>query len=349
MRIKRTAGFLLRAVLFSLILITLVFYATYVMTPKYDYGICSMVNLYEQPRNSVDVLLVGTSMFYSGVNTNVLWTEYGIPAYNLCSAEQSFWVSYYMIREALKTQNPSVILLDAQSSRYEADYPKPARVILSTYGIRGLENRLGAIFASVEDPMDAVRFSLGLPQVHQNLENVTWQDFAYPVDNGGRGNTWKGYIEMDHVYQQTRPSFAWNSDTVPMNAREEEYARKIFELCSRKGIRLMLVGMPNCDYAADQPFYNALWQLAAEYGIGGINYNEPTLRFGLKYSKDFADWQHLNVRGSMVFTRKLAQDLEEAFGLPDRRGDAAYRSYDDCAEQWYALYPTFVSAEINNP
>lgn len=81
-------------------------YAAYVLTPKYDYGICSMLNLYRQPENSVDVLAVGTSLFYAGINTNVLWDEYGIAAYNLCSAEQPFWVSYYTIREALKTQRP---------------------------------------------------------------------------------------------------------------------------------------------------------------------------------------------------------------------------------------------------
>ena len=143
------------------------------LTPKYDYGICSMVNFYEQPQNSVDVLLVGTSMFYSGVNTNVLWAEYGIPAYNLFSEEQTFWISYYMIREALKTQQPKVILLDAQSARYEDSYSKPARTILSTFGFQGLENRVGTIFACVEDPREALELAAGLPAVHQNLERIT--------------------------------------------------------------------------------------------------------------------------------------------------------------------------------
>ena len=128
---------------------------------------------------------------------------------------------------------------------------------------------------------------------------------------------------MDEIYPQNRPSFVWNDVTTPLNPREEEYARKIFALCNQRGIALMLVGMPVPDYAADHPFYNALWKIAAEYGIGGINYNDPRMRFGLKFSRDFADWQHLNVGGSMVFTRKLAQDLQDTYDLPDRRGDAA--------------------------
>ena len=101
--------------------------------------------------------------------------------------------------------------------------------------------------------------------------------------------------------------------------------------------------MPNPDYAYDHMYYNALWAVAEEYGISGINYNDPNLRYGLRYTSDFADWQHLNVKGSMTFSRKLAEDLLERLDLTDHRGDEAYASYDRCAQQWYEQYPTFLS------
>ena len=103
----------------------------------------------------------------------------------------------------------------------------------------------------------------------------------------------------------------------------------------------MLLGIPNPDYAHDHMYYNALWSIAEEYGISGINYNDPLLRFGLRYSSDFADWQHLNVKGSVTFSRRLGEDLMERYDLPDRRGDARYDSYADSAAQWYAQYPMY--------
>ena len=93
-------------------------------------------------------------------------------------------------------------------------------------------------------------------------------------------------------------------------------------------------------------------ELAEEYGISGINYNDPSLRFGLRYSSDFADWQHLNVKGSVTFSRKLGADLMERYDLPDRRGDARYGSYADSAAQWYEQYPMFIPQEkegVKNP
>ena len=341
---KKIAFFWLRAVCFSVIAVLLLTYAVYVFTPKHDYGICSMMNLYRQPDDSVDVLAVGTSMVYAGINTNVLWEEFGIASYNLCSAEQPFWVSYYTIQEALKTQHPQVILLDAKPAIYTRDYSKRGRTILSTFGIRGLENRVGAILACVETVQDAVGYILGLPEVHSNYAKLEANDFVFPPDNGGRGISWKGYIETDAVEQHQKPSFTWNSVRRNMNEREEEYARKIFEMVKEKGITLVLIGLPNPDYANDHMYYNALWSVAEEYGIYGANYNDPSLRFGLRYSSDFADWQHLNVKGSITFTRKLGEDLKYYFDLPDRRGDEKYASYDECARLWYEQYPQFESS-----
>ena len=61
-RRKALLRFHLRALCFLLILGCALGYGAYVLTPKYDYGICPMLNLYAQPRNSVDVLVVGTSV-----------------------------------------------------------------------------------------------------------------------------------------------------------------------------------------------------------------------------------------------------------------------------------------------
>lgn len=344
-RKRELAGFWMRVVCFALLTALVLGYANYVLTPKHDYGICSMINLYRQPEDSVDVLAVGTSLVYAGLNTNVLWQEYGIAAYDLCSAEQPFWVSYYAIREALKTQHPKVILLDAKPSVYTRDYSRRGRTILSTFGIRGLGNRIGAILACVESTDEALGYILGLPQVHSNYKTLTPNDFLLPPDNGGRGVNWKGYIEMDAVEHHQRPSLVWTSTRRNLNDREEEYARKIFELCQSEGIELLLVGMPNPDYANDHMYYNALWAVAAEYGIDGINYNDPSLRFGLRYSSDFADWQHLNVKGSMTFSKKLGADLLERYDLPDRRGDEAYKIYDITAAQWYEQLSSFESID----
>lgn len=343
-RRKALACFWLRVLCFALILALALGYAAYVLTPKHDYGICSMMNLYRQKQNTVDVLVLGTSLAYAGINTNVLWDEYGIAAYDLCSAEQPFWISYYYLLEALRTQTPSLILLDAKPAIYGQDYSKEGRALLSTSGILSPLTRLKALRACVGDEHLA-EVALTFPKLHRNYANLTAEDFAFPPSNGGRGGSWKGYIEEDAQERHERPSLVYVDTKRSINPREEEYARKIFELANERGIPLLLVGIPNPDYASDHLYYNTLWHIAAEYGFDGINYNQPDLRFGLRYSTDFADWQHLNVKGSVTFSRRLGIDLKERFALPDRRGDAAYTSYDECARRWFTAYPARAGKE----
>lgn len=339
-RKRALLGFWLRVACFALMTTLLLSYVCYVLTPKHDYGMCAMLNLYFQPKNSVDVLVLGTSAAYAAVNTNVLWQEQGIAAYNLCSAEQPFYISYYYLKEALKTQSPKLILLDAKPAIYRRDYAAGGRVALSTSGILSPLNRLAAINASVpkEEFWD---YALALPKLHTNYRKLTAKDFVFPPDNGGRTSAWKGYIEMDVVKQHQPPLPVWVDTKRPLNPRQEEYARKIFTLASEKGIPVLLIGFPNPDYAHDHMFYNTLWSIAAEYGIGGINYNARENRFGLRYASDFADWQHLNVSGSVKLSKKLCEDLAAQFSLPDHRGDGAYASYDVCAARWFKAYPAY--------
>ena len=338
-------AFWVRAVCFAALVVIALNYTVYVLTPKHDYGICPITTFYQQEENSIDVLVLGTSCAYTGVNTNILWEEYGIACYNLCGAELPYWVTYYYLVEALKTQSPEVILLDAKASIYTADYSKRGRTILSTYGIRDPLVRLEAIASCVAEE-DYLGYALAFPQLHSYYAKVTAENFVYPPDNGDRGPDWKGYIEKEETEQHEKPSLVWTDTKKNVNARQMEYFRKILELANEAGVTVMLIGFPNPDYANDHMYYNTLWSVAEEYGVYGINYNDPELGLRMLYSSDFADWQHMNVKGSATFTRRLGSDLKQYFDLPDRRGDEAYASWQRCADAWFAKYPEYAPVTV---
>ncbi|MBQ2952739.1 MAG: hypothetical protein IJE07_04220 [Clostridia bacterium] len=344
-RAKVLAGFWVRLIGFVLALVMLLSYTIYVLTPKHDYGICPIMNFYTLPENSVDVLVIGTSCAYAGVNTNVLWEEHGLAVYNLCGAELPYWVAYSYLEEALKTQQPKVLIIDAKASIYTADYSKRGRTILATSGIRDLSVRLKAIAACVASE-DFMGYALVFPQLHSYYTKVNAESFIYPPTNGGRGEDWMGYIEMDKTETHQKPSLVWTNIKKPINARQEEYFRKILELANEHGIPTMLVGFPNPDYANDHMYYNTLWGIAEEYGVSGINYNDPDLRLRLYYSSNFADWQHLNVEGSVIFSRRLGSDLRENYpDLPDRRGEEGWERWQSSADAWYVKYPDYLPEE----
>ena len=120
-RRRENAAFFLRILAFGLIFTLISCAVLYVLTPKYDYGPGSMMNLPLQPRNTIDVLAVGTSTTYAAVNTNVLWANWGFSVYDLASAEQQYWHTYYYLEQALTTQHPKILLLDTKAATYPDD------------------------------------------------------------------------------------------------------------------------------------------------------------------------------------------------------------------------------------
>ena len=338
---RRKKWFWARLVGFICIALVVLTYFVYALTPKYPYGICGIFNYYSVPRGTVDVLAIGTSLSYTDLNTNILWDEYGIACYDLGSAEQPFWSTYYYLVEALKIERPKLVLLDIKAITYLEDKVDRTRTVLCSFGILNPISRLKCIYECVE-PEEFLSYALAYPQIHTNYMRTKWSDFVIPPSNGGRGPTWKGYIEKDETADHTEPSINFKFATPKyINEHEAEYYEKILQLCVEEEIPLLLVGFPNADYKHDHLYYCWATQLGEEYGIPCINYNLPENRPDINYHTDCADWQHLNIGGSVKFTRAVGKDLKEMYDLEDHRGDPAYASYDECAELWFAKYPQY--------
>lgn len=339
---RRNGAFILRVIAFGAIFALAAGGVLGLLNPRFDYGPGSMLNLYDQAPQTIDVLALGTSMTYAGVNTNVLWAEHGIAAYDLACAEQQYWHTYHYLQEALKTQSPKLILLDAKAATYPDDVTRRGRVILNTCGIRSVEQRYQAITASGQE--DVRSFLLGYPQVHENWKRLTLETLAPRAWAGGRDSSWKGFIERDEHEQHARPNMVWTGICKKLNPREVEYFGKICDLAEEKGIDVLLVAYPNPDYANDHMYYNALWALADARGIPHVNFNDPAGHYRFRYTTDFADWQHLNVKGSLKLSHLLGDYLAEHYDLADRRGDAAYASWEACLDAWRAAWPEYADA-----
>ena len=61
---------------------------------------------YQEEKDSLDFVFVGSSQLYAHIAPAVLWRDYGITSYDFAANEQPLWISYFYIKEALKTQKP---------------------------------------------------------------------------------------------------------------------------------------------------------------------------------------------------------------------------------------------------
>lgn len=80
--------------------------------PATDQDTYRYSGFYDEPDDSIQVLALGTSHILFGYSPNELYEKSGITSYNLGSPMQSLESSYFLLKEALKTQSPEVVVFD---------------------------------------------------------------------------------------------------------------------------------------------------------------------------------------------------------------------------------------------
>ena len=86
--------------------------------------------------------------------------------------------------------------------------------------------------------------------------------------------------------------------------------------------------------------YNAIADQLTEAGLDVLNAFSAIDGIGVDLRGDFFDSNHFNVHGSLKFTEYFAHYLIEKYGFTDKRGDPAYASWDETAENYDAIVAT---------
>ena len=106
------------AVLFLLLAVLLIGLTSTALRPvRTNYGAVWGPYLGE-PEDSLDYLWLGSSYAYCDVNPAVIYDETGLTGYVLAGPEQTLSQTYWYLRQALETQRPSAVVLEASALHF---------------------------------------------------------------------------------------------------------------------------------------------------------------------------------------------------------------------------------------
>ncbi|MBO4643979.1 MAG: hypothetical protein J5716_05155 [Alphaproteobacteria bacterium] len=298
---------------------------------KFPYGITQMRNLYKQKRNSIDVLILGSSHVFFDINTQPLFDDYGIAAYDLAGEGAPFWNSYFYLKEALKTQKPKLVVFEGFiSSREWLVYHHHQGIIKNFFGLKESFLKYESLWpSSPKKNRDDYIFGYRLYSARYKDLNETDRKEFYQK---GRLRESKGYIPIFITNKAVRPSLSVTEtkETLPMNEKMEKWFERIVKLCEQHNIPLMVVVTPFAVKEDEQKRFNYLEKLSKKHSLKFINYNRPEMydAIGLDFSKDFLDYAHFNYRGALKFSKFFGKDIKDNYSLPDRRGNKEYASWE---------------------
>ena len=320
-----------RALAFFCVLLLAVSGFTSLFCFKYNEVIYSLETFYEQEENTVDVLIIGSSHAFENINTAVLYDDFGVASFNLGSSIQPMWNSYHYLVEALKTQSPSLVVLEGytlSSFLLPGEYQDEGRLFKSVFGFRPSLNALANLRASVPEG-EFWEYFFRFYRYHSRYDGDLGPQDYYPDQGMAIYADWKGYLPNHHHTVYAYPQAAGMAGTQALTAKTELYYLKIIELCQSRGIPLYIVITPFHITEQEQQQFNRAAEIAAEYGVPFIDYNQPAQLEALDFdfSRDMTLGNHLSVDANMRLTRHLGEMLTSAHAFVDRRGDPRYASW----------------------
>ena len=347
---KKRAFFVIRSLCFLVALALALCAVNHVVVPQYLYNdiwptTATLKEFYQLKRNTADVLFVGSSHAMCAFNPQVLYNDYGITSYNLSSEEQTLFVSYFWLKEALRYQKPKAVILDTCMLFYY--YPDSAFNMLeaklrkSIDAMRPSPVKWEAIqdICRLDKSQSALSYWFPALRFHTRWTKLERNDFLKRELSSHEAL--KGYsIQGGYCGISDYAPFegSESDDTMETLPLMEEYLDKIAALCEQNDTKLILIATPFLFDTIGK--YNTTQQYADKHGIAYYDLNESSLCYSqLNYSFeiDNVDALHANAWGAQEITIFVGNLLIDEYGVEPRNdsqwenGDAFYQQrLTDC-------------------
>lgn len=284
-----------------------------------------------------DVLFFGSSHAVMGILPMEIWNEYGITSYNLSNGGQRLAEDYWVLKEALERQNPTLVVIDTYTTCLNEKYdetvigslhetfdamPFSRTKIDAVYDIFPEENRMEFLFP----------FSI----YHNRWESISEGDFRRAVSYQ-KGSYENGALASPGMKPMEPVDFCLEYTGEIENTINTAYLRKCIELCQEQEIPVLLLMTPYNEPSFAQSATNTAYMLAKEYGVPFLNGLEQDV---VNVACDFRDEEHLNSSGARKWSSFVGGYIAEHYGIEDKRDDATFG-------QWWADYGNYTNWKLS--
>ena len=265
-----------------------------------------------EPTESIDVLFIGDSVSYCSVIPVQIWRDYGITSYMCGTSLQQLYYTKEFLYKTFETQSPKVVMLEGTPIFNNFMYKE---------NVRNAVERALPVFRYHDrwkDFGEMPEFETGFKVEYTNLE-VTKGYYFSPA------------IEVVDVTEHVA-----NTDEVAGILEDNKQTLlEIVDFCEKNGAKLILYSAPNA-LTWSPAVHNALALLAEELGLTYFDMNYMIEEVPIDWSHDtFDGGDHVNYYGAQKVTTYLGEYLAQMNLFEDKRGDAAYQTWDAAQQTFY--------------
>ena len=223
---------------------------------------------YSEPEDTIDVLYVGSSPLLRGVSPMVMWQEHGFTGYVRASALQAPSVSYGLLAESLKYQNPELVVLLCDNIFSDYDYAeREGDLRRGLDGMKMSKYKLDIIkeVTAADESQSMLSYAFPLMRYHDRWKEINLaEDKPEPLLEHSFK---KGNVYLREIAPQAYPEnfMEPTGETASFDESAKGYIEKSIALCKEKNIPVLLLHLPKMSWTYAQS--EALEGFAAAQGV----------------------------------------------------------------------------------
>lgn len=297
------------------------------------------VGFYAEPKDTIDVIMIGSSPTYPCYSGPMLWHKYGLTAYPLATNRQRPQAALPLVKEALKTQQPSLFVFEVK--QFAADESMMTDNMAYTRGVtdnmKYSWNRVKTINAMVEEPSERYTYYFDIFKYHSNWKTMVLPSqlrcfrYEYP-------DPLKGYLFKDEILPATYTDYSNVTETSAIPAGNAKSMYELLDYLKTNELQALFILSPyQLEDEEKQKNFNYIEHAVKDYGYEFLNLNEPEYleAMNFNFAEDFADGGvHTNAIGSEKVTKFFGDYITEHYPFPDKRGSSDYKKWDEAYSNW---------------
>ncbi len=359
MKIKKA----LRVVAFLLILCLALGYLFHCYNYPHKHDTRSLAAFADLDKNTVDGLVLGTSVIKYGFIPTVAYEQNGITVGQLGTSLQPFGATLPLIKYAQKRQNIKYVVVDVHGLRTAAvkNSIVPAKIQNVYLNIPNYFEGQQVLQGLLEYAERAYEY-YGKPEDEKLV--VDRSDIAWYVPFVNFHSRWKdgltksdfrlkptvryigAYDVKDRVFSSKDCSMYYDCwDYEPTEADVDDFQKNELKILTdyleEQNIKVLFINMPSFRPVDEQRENASLIEYCKSLGYDTIDFctEEMIKETGIDPAADFLNRGHLNSAGSVKFTKYIASYLvSHGFTSDDHRGDGAHDYWDEQAKAYDAFY-----------
>ena len=300
-----------------------------------------------EPRDSIDTVFIGNSDIYRAISPVDLFHQTGITSAIAGRPNKQLSEVPGDIRDILRYQNPKTIVLEtdcmfsgtnpgfkkgispleAEAAKVDVAGQAPSKATDADVTGQASSKATNApqqnIFAKCKALLQegdsaflaALNYKFPLVKYHDNWKHLKLTTFLQPRGKYHFSNKGMAYANTVKAYPFGNEYMQLSGGKHAMLSEEKlDQFQKIYDLCDRNGIRLVLLTVPSAN-TWNKGKSDTVKQLAKKYDLTYYDYNRQ-LPAGFNWVTDSKDGgNHLNYAGASAVTKDLAKKLTDDLAL----------------------------------